>query len=121
MTEEELTIKIGELGEAIKVAKAEKKPAEEWKPMLDEMMAVKVRNILLLMTEEYYPTCETAPNNELFLTSQDTIPLFCFYFPTPPKFCTDLLYLVVSFSFSYRLNSRSSLERTLGLRRNKRK
>jgi hypothetical protein len=45
MTEEELTIKIGELAEAIKVAKGEKKPEEEWKPMLEEMLAVKVRNI----------------------------------------------------------------------------
>ena len=61
MPEEELTIKIGELAEAIKVAKAEKKPAEEWKPMLDEMLAVKVRSILLLMTAECYPTCERAP------------------------------------------------------------
>lgn len=43
-TEEELTKKIGDLGEAIKVAKAEKKPLEEWKPILDEMLALKVRN-----------------------------------------------------------------------------
>ena len=43
MTEEELTNKIGELGEAIKTAKSEKKPQEEWQPLLDEMLALKVR------------------------------------------------------------------------------
>ena len=41
-TEEELTKKIGELGEAIKAAKTDKKPQEEWQPILDEMLALKV-------------------------------------------------------------------------------
>mmetsp|Transcript_54724 Transcript_54724/g.81260 ORF Transcript_54724/g.81260 Transcript_54724/m.81260 type:complete len:612 (+) Transcript_54724:51-1886(+) len=40
---EELTAKIAELGEVIKAAKAEKKPIEEWKPTLDEMIALKTK------------------------------------------------------------------------------
>ncbi len=39
---EELSNKIKELGAAIAAAKAEKKPMEEWKPLLDEMLALKV-------------------------------------------------------------------------------
>lgn len=43
MTEEqEIAAKIGDLGEQIKAAKAEKKPKEEWEPILTEMLAVKV-------------------------------------------------------------------------------
>jgi len=41
MSAEELTAKIGALGEEIKAAKAEKKPIEEWKPKLDEMLELK--------------------------------------------------------------------------------
>ena len=41
-TEEEITSKINELGNAIKTAKAEKKPKEEWDPLLQEMLALKV-------------------------------------------------------------------------------
>ena len=40
--EEELTAKIGELGEKIKAAKASKKPKEEWEHLLTEMLALKV-------------------------------------------------------------------------------
>ena len=43
MTEEqEIAAKIGDLGEQIKAAKAEKKPKEEWEPILKEMLALKV-------------------------------------------------------------------------------
>lgn len=41
-TEEELTSKIGSLGDAIKVAKAEKKTKDEWTPLLQEMLALKI-------------------------------------------------------------------------------
>lgn len=41
-TKEELGQKIAELGEAIKQAKADKKPKEEWDPILQEMLAAKV-------------------------------------------------------------------------------
>ena len=44
-TEEEITSKISELGNAIKTAKAEKKPKEEWDPLLQEMLALKVSGI----------------------------------------------------------------------------
>ena len=40
--EEELTAKIGELGDKIKAAKAENKAKEEWEHFLDEMLALKV-------------------------------------------------------------------------------
>ena len=40
--EEEIAKKIGELGEQIKQAKADKKPKEEWDPILKEMLALKV-------------------------------------------------------------------------------
>ena len=43
MTEEqEIAAKIGDLGEQIKAAKAEKKPKEEWEPILKEMLTLKV-------------------------------------------------------------------------------
>lgn len=42
-TEEEITAKIAELGEAIKTAKAEKKPKEEWEGILTEMLAFKTK------------------------------------------------------------------------------
>jgi len=42
-TEEEITSKINELGNAIKTAKAEKKPKEEWDPLLQEMLALKTK------------------------------------------------------------------------------
>jgi nondiscriminating aspartyl-tRNA synthetase len=38
-----LSTKIGELAEAIKVAKTEKKPKEEWEPILKEMLALKTK------------------------------------------------------------------------------
>ena len=40
--EQEIAAKIGELGEQIKAAKTEKKPKEEWEPILNEMLALKV-------------------------------------------------------------------------------
>lgn len=40
-TAEEIAAKIGELGDAIKTAKAEKKPKEEWEGILKEMLAQK--------------------------------------------------------------------------------
>ena len=40
--EQEIAAKIGELGEQIKVAKTEKKPKEEWEPILNEMLSLKV-------------------------------------------------------------------------------
>ena len=40
--EQEIAAKIGELGEQIKAAKAEKKAKEEWEPILNEMLALKV-------------------------------------------------------------------------------
>lgn len=43
MTEEEITGKIVALGDQIKQAKTEKKPKEEWDPLLQEMLALKVR------------------------------------------------------------------------------
>jgi len=42
-TEEEISAKIGELGESIKAAKAEKKPKEVWDPILKEMLALKAK------------------------------------------------------------------------------
>lgn len=42
MSAEELTQRIQELGASIAAAKKEKKPLEEWKPQLDEMLALKV-------------------------------------------------------------------------------
>ena len=42
-TEEELTAKITVLGNQIKETKAAKKPKEEWDPLLQEMLAAKVR------------------------------------------------------------------------------
>lgn len=42
-TEEEITARIGVLGEQIKVAKAEKKAKEVWEGALNEMLALKVR------------------------------------------------------------------------------
>lgn len=42
-TGEEIAAKIGELGEQIKVAKAEKKAKEIWEGALNEMLALKVR------------------------------------------------------------------------------
>lgn len=41
-TEEELNAQIAGLGEQIKKAKQEKKPKEEWDPILKEMIALKV-------------------------------------------------------------------------------
>jgi hypothetical protein len=41
-TEEELNKQIYDLGEKIKQAKVEKKPKEEWEPILKEMLALKV-------------------------------------------------------------------------------
>lgn len=41
--EETLSTQIGELAEAIKVAKSEKKPKEEWEVILKEMLALKVK------------------------------------------------------------------------------
>lgn len=41
-TEEEISTKIGSLGDAIKAAKAEKKPKDEWDPLLKEMIALKI-------------------------------------------------------------------------------
>ena len=43
MSVEELTARIGELGEMVKTAKTEKKPKEEWEPSLQEMLSLKVR------------------------------------------------------------------------------
>lgn len=43
-TGEEIAAKIGELGEQIKAAKAEKKAKEIWEGALNEMLALKVRN-----------------------------------------------------------------------------
>ena len=43
MSGEEIATKIKELGAIIAAAKAEKKPIEEWKPSLDEMLVLKVR------------------------------------------------------------------------------
>lgn len=40
---EAIGAKIAELGESIKQAKADKKPKEEWDPLLQEMLAQKVR------------------------------------------------------------------------------
>lgn len=40
---EEIANKIKELGVAIAAAKDEKKPIEEWKPTLDEMLALKTK------------------------------------------------------------------------------
>jgi hypothetical protein len=42
-TGEEIAAKIGDLGEQIKVAKAEKKAKEIWEGALEEMLALKVR------------------------------------------------------------------------------
>lgn len=42
-TAEDITVRIKELGEVIKTAKAEKKPKEEWDPSLKEMLALKVK------------------------------------------------------------------------------
>lgn len=39
---EAIGAKIAELGESIKQAKADKKPKEEWDPLLQEMLAQKV-------------------------------------------------------------------------------
>jgi hypothetical protein len=44
-TEEEITAKIGGLGEAIKASKSGGKPKEEWEPLLAEMLALKVRSV----------------------------------------------------------------------------
>jgi hypothetical protein len=41
---EEIGQKIVALGAEIAAAKKEKKPIEEWKPVLDEMLALKVRD-----------------------------------------------------------------------------
>jgi len=46
--EEELTAKIGELGDKIKASKAEKKAKEEWEPFLNEMLALKVRSGMIV-------------------------------------------------------------------------
>ena len=40
---EQIAAKIAELGGIIAAAKADKKPIEEWKPNLDEMLGLKVR------------------------------------------------------------------------------
>ena len=40
---EKIEIRIEELGSIITTSKAEKKPIDEWKPALDEMLALKVR------------------------------------------------------------------------------
>ena len=42
-TEEELNKQIADLGEQIKQAKADKKPKEEWEPILKEMLELKVK------------------------------------------------------------------------------
>lgn len=42
-TEEELNKQISDLGEQIKQAKADKKPKEEWEPILKEMLELKVK------------------------------------------------------------------------------
>jgi hypothetical protein len=42
MSAEELTQRIQELGANIAAAKKDKRPLEEWKPHLDEMLALKV-------------------------------------------------------------------------------
>lgn len=39
---ETITAKIAQLGEAVKQAKTDKKPKEEWEPVLKEMLAMKV-------------------------------------------------------------------------------
>ena len=43
MSGEEIATKIKEIGAIIAAAKADKKPIEEWKPFLDEMLVLKVR------------------------------------------------------------------------------
>lgn len=43
MSEEDLTSRIQDLGAAIALAKKDKKPLEEWKPLLDDMLTLKVR------------------------------------------------------------------------------
>ena len=43
---DELTARIGELGDMVKNAKEEKQPKEEWEPRLREMLALKVRTTL---------------------------------------------------------------------------
>jgi hypothetical protein len=48
MSTEELAERIQELGASIAAAKKEKKPLEEWKPLLDEMLALKVCVLALL-------------------------------------------------------------------------
>lgn len=45
--EEDLTDKIGELGDKIKAAKAENKAKEEWEHFLNEMLALKVSCLLV--------------------------------------------------------------------------
>mmetsp|Transcript_24687 Transcript_24687/g.69288 ORF Transcript_24687/g.69288 Transcript_24687/m.69288 type:complete len:611 (-) Transcript_24687:1378-3210(-) len=42
-TEAEIAAKIAELGDGIKAAKAEKKPKEEWDPLLQEMLQLKIK------------------------------------------------------------------------------
>ena len=44
---EEIATKIVELAATVAAAKADKKPIEEWKPSLDEMLALKVRQALV--------------------------------------------------------------------------
>ena len=47
MSEAEITAQIGALGDQIKAAKAEKKPKEEWEPILNQMVSLKVRTTFL--------------------------------------------------------------------------
>ena len=52
--EQEIAAKIGELGEQIKAAKTEKKPKEEWEPILNEMLALKVSLLFVLCCSVIY-------------------------------------------------------------------
>jgi len=55
--EQEIAAKIGELGEKIKAAKTEKKPKEEWEPILNEMLALKVS-----LLRNFYFSFSVAPS-----------------------------------------------------------
>jgi hypothetical protein len=68
-TEEELTKQIADLGDAIKQAKADKKPKEEWDPLLKEMLATKVSYIIWLVQKETKGLKRTQPTHLYYIIS----------------------------------------------------
>lgn len=82
-TEEELTKQIADLGEQIKQAKADKKPKEEWDPILKEMLALKVNSLDQVIVWFSHKVCAKISNLYIFFRCVSFI--FIHYRPSSRK------------------------------------